>query len=106
MTFVDPRGPTPSVNPSPAPANTIVHREDELQGLLARYEREAKALGQVPAAAPLLHEMGQLWEALKSPRNASLCYENALRLDPKLLPNLRSARRLFSEVGNWQRCSR
>jgi len=94
----------PSATPAPAqPAapNAAPPADTETQALLARYEKETRALGPVAAAAPLFHEMGQLWEQQKSPRNASLCYENALRLDPRFLPNLRSARRLFAEVGNW-----
>jgi tetratricopeptide (TPR) repeat protein len=77
--------------------------EADAQALLARLDRESKALGNVPAAASLFHEMGQLWEQpLKSPRNAAICYQNAFKLDPGFLPNIRSARRLFAEVGNWQ----
>lgn len=103
MSSVDPSLTQPAQNAAaPSPSNTIAGSESELQALLARYEKETKALGNSPAAAPLFHEMGQLWEALKSPRNASLCYENALRLDPRNVPNLRAARRLFAEVGNWQ----
>ena len=98
MSTVDLPGQQPAASPAAAPSPTPA--ETEAQALIARYEKEARALGNVAAAAPLFHEMGQLWEQLKSPRNASLCYENALRLDPRFIPNLRAARRLFTEVGN------
>lgn len=76
---------------------------EEVQELIAVLEREAKALGQDPAAARLHHEMGLLWEGpLKNARNAAVCYQNAYRLNPKFIANIRAARRLFAEVGNWQ----
>ncbi len=70
--------------------------------LVAAYEREARARGSDPSAAPLHFEMGRLWETrLQSPREAAACYQNAYRLDPQLRPNLTAARRLFTRVGNW-----
>ncbi|MFN0061773.1 MAG: tetratricopeptide repeat protein [Myxococcaceae bacterium] len=76
--------------------------EDEIRARLARLEREAKALGNDPASALLFHEIGLLHEELKNPRSAAVAYQNAYRIAPRFLPNLRAARRLFSEVGNWQ----
>jgi cellulose synthase operon protein C len=71
--------------------------------LVATYEREARARGVSPTAAPLYFQMGRLWERqLGSPREAAACYQNAYRLDPLLRPNLAAARRLFAQVGNWQ----
>jgi len=76
--------------------------EDTVRQQIAALEREAKALGNDPAGALLFHEMGVLWEdVLKNPRNAAVAYQNAYRLAPRFLANIRSARRLFSEVGNW-----
>ncbi len=76
---------------------------EQVQELIGVLEREAKALGNDPSAARLHHEMGLLWEGpLKNPRNAAVCYQNAYRLAPKFVANLRAARRLFAEVGNWQ----
>ncbi|MBI5546048.1 MAG: tetratricopeptide repeat protein, partial [Deltaproteobacteria bacterium] len=50
--------------------------------------------------------MGLLWDGpLKNPRNAAVCFQNAYRLAPKMVANLRAARRLFAEVGNWQMVS-
>ncbi len=77
--------------------------EDEARERIALLEREAKAYGHDPAAALLFHEIGLLWEdPLKNPRNAAVAFQNAYKLSPKLVPNIRAARRLFAEVGNWQ----
>ncbi len=70
---------------------------------IASLEREAKALGSDPGAALLFHQIGLLWEdSLKNPRNAAVAYQNAFRLAPRFVANIRAARRLFSDVGNWQ----
>ena len=47
--------------------------------------------------------MGLLWEdPLHNPRNAAAAFQTAFRLAPHFVENLRAARRIFSEVGNWQ----
>ena len=67
---------------------------------IAAWERELRARGGDPA---LHREIGRLWEiGPRSPRNAAIAYQNAYRLDRAWLPTLKAARRLFSEVGNWQ----
>lgn len=77
--------------------------ETEARGLIADFEREAKARGKEASAAALFHQMGRLWELrLKSPRNAAACYQSAFNIDPGYRPNLTSARRLFGQVGNYQ----
>lgn len=77
--------------------------EDEARERIAALEREAKALGPDPSAALLFHEIGLLWESpLKHPRNAAVAYQSAFKLAPRFLANIRAARRLFAEVGNWQ----
>ena len=59
-------------------------------------------MGTSPAAALLFHEMGLLWESpLRHPRNAAVAYQSAFKLAPRFLANIRAARRLFAEVGNW-----
>lgn len=79
---------------------------EQVAALIAVLEREAKALGNDPAAARLHHEMGLLWEGpLKNPRNAAVCFQNAYRFAPRFVANIRAARRLFAEVGNWQMVS-
>jgi cellulose synthase operon protein C len=85
---------------SPAPFDP---RQTPLwQALLAEYEREIAAIGEVPAAAPLYYESGKIWEEkLAQPRNAWESYNKAFRLQPRLLPNIRAAQRLASQVGNW-----
>lgn len=77
--------------------------EDGARARIASLEREAKALGNDPASALIFHEIGLLWEdPLKNPRNAAVAYQNAYRIAPRFVANLRSARRLFTDVGNWQ----
>src|SRR5690349_175990 len=47
--------------------------EREARERIATLEREARALGNEPQAALLLHEMGRLYEdPLKNPRNAAM----------------------------------
>ncbi|XXF81048.1 Adventurous gliding motility protein K [Myxococcaceae bacterium GXIMD 01537] len=86
----------PSAQPSP---------EDEARERIAGLEREARAIAATDpqAAALLFHEVGLLWEdPLKNPRNAAVAFQGAYKLAPKFLANIRAARRLFGDVGNWQ----
>lgn len=90
--------PDPAENRAPATAS-----DEEARERIAALEREARAMGAVPTAALLFHEIGLLWEApLKHPRNAAVAYQQAFKLAPRFLANIRAARRLFAEVGNWQ----
>jgi cellulose synthase operon protein C len=93
--------------PIPAPsAEPVTATEEEARARITALEREARAIGNQPAAALLFHEMGLLWESpLKHARNAAVAYQSAFKLAPRFLANLRAARRLFSEVGNWQMVS-
>lgn len=89
---------TEAPSPQPHPLSA-----EQIQELLEAFEREAKALGNDPAAARLHHEMGLLREGLlKNPRQAAGCYQRAYQLSRKFVSNLRAARLLFSEVGNWE----
>ncbi len=77
--------------------------DEEARARIATLDREAKGLGADPTAALLFHEVGLLWEhPLKHPRFAAVAYQAAYKLAPKFLANIRAARRLFAEVGNWQ----
>ncbi|MDY7231685.1 tetratricopeptide repeat protein [Hyalangium rubrum] len=83
----------------------VVTPEDDARERIAVMEREARALStsDAQAAALLFHEIGLLWEeVLKNPRNAAVAFQNAYKLAPKFLVNIRAARRLFADVGNWQ----
>ncbi len=93
--------------PIPAPSTEpVTATEEEARSRIATLEREARAIGNQPAAALLFHEMGLLWESpLKHARNAAVAYQSAFKLAPRFLANIRAARRLFSEVGNWQMVS-
>lgn len=72
------------------------------QALLAEYEQEIAAIGDVPAAAILYYEAGKIWEEkLVQPEKAWSFYKKAFQLQPKLTPNIRAAERLASQVGNW-----
>jgi cellulose synthase operon protein C len=76
---------------------------DEARARIAALEREARALGDGLESALLFHEMGLLWEdPLRNPRNAASAFQTAYRLAPRFVENLRAARRIFSDVGNWQ----
>lgn len=87
---------------TPAPLGPSAAWDDEARARIDALEREARALGATPAAALLFHEMGLLWESpLRHPRNAAVAYQSAFRLAPRFLANIRAARRLFAEVGNW-----
>ncbi len=90
--------------PIPAESNAPpTQTDDDARKRIATLEREAKGLGSDPSAALLFHEMGLLWEhPLKHPRFAAVAYQAAYKLAPKFLANIRAARRLFAEVGNWQ----
>ncbi|MBS1148551.1 MAG: Tetratricopeptide repeat protein [Myxococcaceae bacterium] len=77
--------------------------DEDARARIATLDREAKGLGASPAAALLFHEIGLLWEhPLKHPRFAAVAYQAAYKLAPRFLANIRAARRLFAEVGNWQ----
>ncbi len=89
--------PIPAESTEPATAS-----EDEAKARIIALEKEARAMGNVPAASLLFHEMGLLWESpLRHPRNAAVAYQQAFKLSPRFLANIRAARRLFAEVGNW-----
>ena len=89
--------PIPAESKVPATAS-----EDEAKARIVALEKEARAMGAVPAAALLFHEMGLLWESpLKHARNAAVAYQQAFKLSPRFLANIRAARRLFADVGNW-----
>jgi len=63
---------------------------------------EIATYGDAPEAARLHYECGRIWEEkLAQPRNAWQCYNRAFQLQPAFLPNIRAARRLASQVGNW-----
>jgi tetratricopeptide (TPR) repeat protein len=88
-------------SPTPVPAAASA-AEEEARGRIAALEREARALGNDPAAALLFHEAGLLWEEpLRNPRNAAVAFQAAYKLAPAFVTNIRAARRLFSDVGNW-----
>ena len=75
---------------------------EEMQARIAALEREARAVGSVAAAAPLFHEIGLLYDrGLNNQRQAALAYQQAFKLAPHFLANIRAARALFARVGNW-----
>ncbi|WP_373048065.1 tetratricopeptide repeat protein [Vulgatibacter sp.] len=100
--------PAPAASAEPASDFPSLHSEpvaaeptaEAIASRIAAFERESRARG---GDAALHHEIGRLWESWqKSPRNAAIAYQNAYREDPRHLPTLKAARRLFAEVGNWQ----
>ncbi|HEY8212320.1 MAG TPA: tetratricopeptide repeat protein [Myxococcaceae bacterium] len=98
-----PSSPTVEVLASAVQALPSPTAEEDARNRIGVLEREAKALGNDPASALLFHEIGLLWEdPLRNPRNAAVAFQNAYRLAPRFLANIRAARRLFADVGNWQ----
>jgi cellulose synthase operon protein C len=94
--------PTPDAPAFEAPVGGET-RVNEARARIATLERETRALGDGPEAALLFHELGLLWEdPLRNPRNAASAFQAAYRLAPRFVENLRAARRIFSDVGNWQ----
>ncbi len=97
----------PAGNPNVDPPDTaadghVVNSVDDARSRIAALEREVRALGDAKEAALLFHEMGLLWEdPLRNPRNAAAAFQAAYRLAPRFVENLRAARRIFSDVGNW-----
>src|SRR5262249_49730773 len=88
--------------PVPTPASSPTQPEDDARERIAALEAEARGQGATVEAALLFHEIGLLWEnPLKHPRNAAVAYLSAFKLTPRFLANIRAARRLFAEVGNW-----
>jgi len=76
--------------------------EAEVRARIAALEREARALDPDPRSARLFHEAGLLWEhPLGNLRAAAAAFQSAYRIAPRFVENLRSARRIFSDVGNW-----
>jgi tetratricopeptide (TPR) repeat protein len=88
--------------PVPTQTSSPTQSEDAARARIAALEAEARGQGQTVEAALLFHEIGLLWESpLKHPRNAAVAYQSAFKLAPRFLANIRAARRLFAEVGNW-----
>lgn len=88
--------------PVPTNPNPPTQSEDAARARIAALEAEARGQGATVEAALLFHEIGLLWEnPLKHPRNAAVAYQSAFKLAPRFLANIRAARRLFAEVGNW-----
>ncbi|MBN2361356.1 MAG: tetratricopeptide repeat protein, partial [Deltaproteobacteria bacterium] len=86
-----------AVPSEPAPADI-----EQAKATVEHCEREAKAFGKTPAAAPLWFEAGRLYEqVLRNSRQAASCYQAAFTADAGYVPVIHAARRLFSEIGNW-----
>src|SRR5256885_6410200 len=67
---------------------------------LTELDREARALGTKPQAAPVHYAIGRIFvERLGDARSAAIAFQNAFRLDPAYRPNLEAARRLFAKIG-------
>ena len=88
--------------PTPRPAPPSDADGAEVRARIAALEREARALEPDPRSARLYHELGLLWERpLGNLRAAAAAFQAAYRIAPRFVENLRSARRIFSDVGNW-----
>jgi tetratricopeptide (TPR) repeat protein len=80
---------------SPAPGDAL-----DWTAAVARYEREAAALGDRPGGAELLFEAGRVYEErLGDPQAALEFYRRAFAASRQFLPNLRALHRLALERG-------
>ena len=88
---------------APMTPDSIAPSEQEARSRIAALEREARAHGR---RRPPRRCCSTRWgccgrSPLKHPRNAAVAYQSAFKLAPRFLANIRAARRLFAEVGNW-----
>ncbi len=96
------RASSPSGITSVSPAPQATPESAAARRRIATLEREARAESHPATAALLFHEIGLLWEqVVKHPRHAASAYQQAFKLAPKFLANIRAARRLFAQVNNW-----
>src|SRR5262249_27805109 len=95
-------GGAPPPRPAPPASGVSDVVASEVRTRIATLEREARALEPDPGSARLYHELGLLWERpLGNLRAAAAAFQAAYRIAPRFVENLRSARRIFSDVGNW-----
>ena len=72
--------------------------------IIEDFEREAKAIGNEPAAARLYLEIGRVWEEqLSKPRNAAMAYQRAFNLDPRDPAIVHAAAVFYVQRGDWER---
>src|SRR4051794_26965422 len=86
---------TASARPPPSEAEIAA-----ASAAMTELDREARALGTRPQAAPVHYAIGRIFaEQLGDARSAAVSFQNAFRLDPGYRPNLEAARRLFAGAG-------
>jgi tetratricopeptide (TPR) repeat protein len=81
--------------------------EDYLQLLSDQAEAQGADPAQAGAVAKLHLEMGTLWEEhFARTDKAMYHYQQACRLDPRLVPALQAARRVYRQSGDWPTVAR
>lgn len=76
-------------------------RTEELVALLSLYEREAELLDETNSRVRLLIETARLAECLGDLDQARHRLDEALTIDPRLVPANRALRRIERLLGNW-----
>ncbi len=105
----EPEGSSPALPALPLPGGPGSHptsfdpRQGAIwKGVLNEYKQEMAAVGQVPEAAILYYEVGKILEQkLSQPNQAWEHFKRAFQLQPSFTPNIRVARRLATQMGNW-----
>ncbi len=76
-------------------------RTEEIARLLVLYERELSTLDEPGATIRIRIESGRLAESLGDLDRARRHLDEALKLDPRLIPANRALRRIERRLGNW-----
>ncbi|MBC7170803.1 MAG: tetratricopeptide repeat protein, partial [Polyangiaceae bacterium] len=92
----------PRYVPALSSLGRLYYTAGRFDDLLAIYERELELLNGKPAAAPLLHKMGELCrERIGADEKAIYYYRQALQVDPTFGPAIRSLTRKLAERGDF-----
>lgn len=79
----------------------VSNRTEEIARLLVLYERELSILDEPGATIRMRIESGRLAESLGDLDRARRHLDEALKLDPRLVPANRALRRIERRLGNW-----
>jgi len=78
-------------------------KENDFSGYAEARIREAKALAGKPEAVAALLDAGRVFrEQIGAPDKAQICFEEALREDPRNADALRSLSALLASQGAWE----
>jgi tetratricopeptide (TPR) repeat protein len=93
----------PDYTPAIVSLGELFHRLGRWDELLDNYRQELKATSPGPAAAAVLHKMGELSEErLAREEDAGAFYHEAVETDRTHVPSRRALARKYSERGEWR----